>query len=137
MKGETIEQQLARHEGVKSKPYKDTVGKLTIGVGRNLDDVGLSMDEIYYLLRNDLNRVRTDIANNCPWFENLSPERQKVIENMVFNLGIVKFLQFKNTIRLISEGKYDDVAKAMLDSRWAQQVGKRATELSEMMRLGG
>jgi lysozyme len=57
---------LVKHEGIRNKPYEDSVGVLTIGVGRNLDDVGLSHDEIYYLLKNDIRRCEKELDNSFP-----------------------------------------------------------------------
>jgi len=52
---------LVKHEGLRTKPYEDTTGHLSIGVGRNLDSLGLSHDEIYYMLKNDIRRcMETD-----------------------------------------------------------------------------
>ena len=128
--------ELRRDEGTRAKPYLDTVGKLTIGVGRNLDDVGLSDDEIDYLLANDIKRVDADLDRNIPWWRDLDPVRQRVLQNMCFNMGITGLLGFKNTLGLIKRGDYGAAASAMLKSRWAAQVKRRAQRLSEMMRTG-
>lgn len=132
----SLAKQLTIDEGKKSKPYKDTVGKLTIGVGRNLDDVGLSDDEIQYLLDNDINRVIGDLDVALPWWSALSEERQQVLANMCFNLGITRLLAFKNTLEAMEEGRYDAAANGMMASLWYRQVGARAMRLVERMRRG-
>lgn len=127
--------QLKRDEDVRRFPYRDTVGKLTIGVGRNLEDVGLSADEIEYLLGNDLKRVEAE-ARKFPWFAGLDEVRQSVVLNMLFNLGETKFRGFANTIKAIESGDYHGAARRMLQSKWARQVGNRAVRLAAMMRTG-
>jgi lysozyme len=127
---------LIKHEDLRLKPYRDSVGKLTIGVGRNLDDRGLSKDECLYLMWNDIKIVSKELAVALPWLHNLDQVRQAVVIDMAFNLGVPKFLQFKNTIRWIELTQWDKAAEEMLNSNWAKQVGNRALELAEMMRSG-
>lgn len=132
----SITDQIILHEGKRAKPYRDTVGKLTIGVGRNLDDVGLSDDEIEYLLKNDLRRVQTELNRAIPWWEGLSPVRQKVLLDMAFNLGTEGLMKFKNTLAYIKAGDYRRAAENMLVSKWAKQVKGRAERLAKMMETG-
>lgn len=140
MNRERLKVMLRLEEGVRKYPYVDTVGKATIGVGRNLTDVGLRAKEIDFLLDNDIDDVMHGIATYCPWFGMLSETRQLVVADMVFNLGIAKFLEFKRTIAAIRVGHYDAAADNMLDSKWSRQVGKapgqRAYVLAQMMRAG-
>lgn len=131
-----LKSQLVDHEGERLKPYKDSVGKLTIGVGRNLDDVGISKEESDFLLNNDIQRVIGDLNKALPWWNKLDEVRQLVIADMCFNLGITRLLGFKNTLKAMEEGRYEDAAKGMQDSLWARQVGRRAVKLINMMRTG-
>jgi lysozyme len=128
--------QLKIDEDERSKPYKDTVGKLTIGVGRNLDDVGLSPDEIQYLLGNDIARVKADLDRAMPWWSQMTDARQNVLANMCFNLGLSRLGGFVNTLAAMQAGKYDAAADGMLASKWATQVGARAQRLAVTMRKG-
>jgi lysozyme len=127
--------QLKRDESVERKPYRDSVGKLTIGVGRNLDDVGISNDEIEYLLANDITRTKIAVGVQLPWTSQLDPVRLAVIHNMWFNMG-AKLLGFVNTLRLIEDRKYQEASVEMLKSKWAAQVGERAVRLSHQMASG-
>ena len=127
---------LIKHEGLRLKPYRDTVGKLTIGVGRNLDDLGITRGEALYLLGNDINRVRLELIKIIGWFLTLGTVRQNVLIDMVFNLGITRFKRFKKLIAAIERQDWDRAADEMLDSKWARQVGRRATELAQMMKDG-
>lgn len=127
---------LVLHEGLKKKPYRCSAGKLTIGVGRNLDDVGLTEDECMYLLMNDIKRVREQASKNFKWFDSLDTVRQDVVLSMIFNMGLGRFTEFKKTIAFIAEGKYPEASKEMLNSAWAKQVGQRSLALSRMMFSG-
>ena len=131
-----LTEQLIRHEGLKLKPYKCTAGKLTIGVGRNLDDVGISKGEALHLLSQDIITAKDELVRVFPWTHELDEVRFQTLVNMVFNLGISRLAQFTKTMSLIHDGEYDAAATEMLDSRWAKQVGNRAIELSEQMRTG-
>src|SRR5689334_8458799 len=128
--------QLIVDEGKKNFSYKDTMGKLTIGVGRNLDDRGISDDEISYLLGNDIKLVERELDIAMPWWRGMCDARQNVVANMAFNLGIDGLKTFKNTLQAMRDGRYADAADEMLQSRWAQQVGARAVRLSKAMREG-
>ncbi len=132
----SLYQTLIRHEGLRLKPYRDTVGKLTIGVGRNLDDVGISRREALILLHHDIIKVRQQVRRAFPWFSRLNTARQHVILNMVFNLGLPRFRRFRQAIAAIKTKRWADAAREMLDSRWARQVKGRARELARIMKRG-
>jgi len=130
-----LERMLVVHEGYELFPYKCTAGKLSIGVGRNLDDNGLSHDEVYFLLSADMKRVHVELSQfGWFWFEGMNYVRQSAIADMCFNLGLPRFLQFKNMIKALEVGDYETAAEEMLNSKWASQVGSRAIELSMMVR---
>lgn len=128
--------QLRLHEGERLKPYRCTAGMLTIGVGRNLDDRGITAEESSYLLANDITREERALLNALPWVAQLDEVRQRVLLDMAFNMGLGGLLQFKNTLATIKAGDYQRAASMMLDSRWATQVGQRAERLSRMMATG-
>jgi len=127
---------LIKHEGVALKPYVDTVGKKTIGVGRNLDDGGISIAEAMMMLTNDMNRVEQEAVRHFDWFHPLSPNRKNVVLSMLFNLGLNQFRQFNNLIASLIIQNYAKAAQDMLDSKWAVQVKGRAKELALMMLKG-
>jgi lysozyme len=133
-----LKKMLLIDEGLRLKPYRDTVGKLTIGIGRNLDDVGISKDEALYLLENDIQRAikeATQIFGTYRWLS-LDKVRQAVILDMLFNLGKTRFLTFKKFIQAVKEKDFEKAAEEMLDSKWAKQVGRRAKRLAYMMKTG-
>ena len=127
---------LIKHEGLRLKPYIDSVGKVTIGVGRNLDDVGISEKEAMILLDNDVARVVAECRENFAWFNSLCDARQNVICSMVFNMGLDHFKEFKKMIAAIECGDFASASNEMKASKWAGQVGKRAIELAQMMEDG-
>ena len=127
---------LVRHEGLRRLAYEDSVGILTIGVGRNIEEVGLSDDEIYYLLKNDIRRCETELDNSFRWYKDLDQVRQEAMINLCFNLGITKLRKFKLALRAMEAKDYEDAADEFLDSLWATQVGQRAVEVTYMIRFG-
>ena len=126
---------LQRHEGLRLKPYKCTAGKVSIGYGRNLDDMGISEVEAMVLLRHDIERCYDEL-NVFSWFADLDQVRQEALIDMLFNLGLPTFLEFKKTLKFVAEGKYSQAAEEMLRSKWADQVGDRAREIAYMVDTG-
>jgi len=127
---------LIHHEGIRLKPYVCSAGKITIGVGRNLQDVGITEFEAMQLLTNDIERVQREAVSAFPWFKSLCIVRQDVVLDMLFNLGIHRFKGFKKMISCLVVQNYVEAAHQMLDSNWAKQVGNRAQDLASMMRSG-
>jgi len=130
--------QLKRHEGVKSHAYKCTANMITVGVGRNIDEnggIGLSDDEIDYLLENDIKRCKQELIS-LSWFTDLDSVRQDALVNLCFNLGLTRLMGFKNAMAAMAEGDYERAADEFYDSRWAKQVKSRADEVCEMVRTG-
>jgi len=128
---------LIKHEGKKAKLYYDSEGVATIGIGRNLEDVGLTEEEMLYLLNNDIKRVLYDCWHEFPWFADLNETRQNVVASMVFNLGLDGFKKFKRMIAAIEKEDWVEAACQMIDSHWAAQVKSRAVELAVMMKGEG
>jgi lysozyme len=131
-----LKQRIIAHEGLKLKPYKDTVGKLTIGVGRNLDDCGISEDEALGMLDHDLTRCQLELLQ-FKWYLDLDEVRKGVIIELVFNMGLTKVLMFKNMISFLIAKDYENASKELLDSAWAKQVGvKRSKTLADVLKSG-
>jgi len=129
----SLTEQLVQHEGLRQNPYYCTAGKLTIGVGRNLEAVGISKSEAMFMLENDVIRVMGELDEHLPWWRDLSQTRRHVLLDMAFNLGIFGLLKFRNALTAMQDERWADAAVEMLDSRWAQQVGNRAKTLAKMM----
>ena len=134
-----LKEMITRHEGFETHAYKCTAGKTTIGVGRNIDangGLGLSEDEIDYLLSNDILRVEDELTVTLPWVLELDCVRIDALIDMCFNLGLPRFLKFIKALDALEAGDYDMAADEFMDSRWATQVGYRAYEVTEMIRKG-
>ncbi|WP_276756553.1 glycoside hydrolase family protein [Pseudoalteromonas marina] len=131
-----LAEQLKKHEGLRLKPYTDTVGKLTLGIGRNLEDKGITEQEALFMLNNDVDYFYGQLNKKLTWFKSLDDARQNVLVNMAFNLGVAGLLSFVNTLSAISYSHYSQASREMLNSKWAKQVGYRAEELAEQMRTG-
>ena len=154
---ENFVNKLIAHEGLRLQVYKDTLGIDTIGIGRNLEDRGItkeeldwmdipSMDAVYeygitegdamYLAKNDVQIVEEELVRAHPCVEELDAVRQLVLMDMAFNLGVPRLCKFKKMWAAVHENKFDVAAKEMLDSRWANQVKSRATKLAHAMHHG-
>lgn len=123
------------HEGLRLKPYRCTADKLTIGYGRNLEDRGISEAEAEMLLRNDIIEVTGQLCME-PYWSQLNIVRQAVLIDMCFNLGYSGLKKFKRFLAALEEGDFRTAAEEMMDSRWAEQVGTRATRLCNLMLTG-
>lgn len=125
-----LKQDLTRDEGTRLKPYEDSRGKLTIGIGRNLDDIGISNAEADFLLTNDIANVMQTLDKAFPWWNTLSEPRQRALANMTFNMGFSKLLGFRQMLNALQTGDYMEASKQALDSEWARQVGDRAHRIA-------
>ena len=126
---------IKKKESLRLKPYRCPAGKLTIGYGRNLEDNGISVGEAEMMLRNDMFGAHYD-ACKLPWFGNLMDVRQAAVVEMIYNMGLPRFVTFRKMIEALIAGDYEGAAREALDSKWARQVGKRAEEVAQMFRSG-
>jgi lysozyme len=122
-------------EGCVLYPYTDTVGKLTIGYGRNLDDNGLFQEEADYLFDNDF-RICERLLSACSWYINQPEGVQAALMNMCFNLGFPRLKGFKRMIAALQAKNYTLAAQEALNSKWATKVGQRAKDVAVMLREG-
>ena len=134
-----IIEMLRVHEGVETHAYKCTADKTTIGVGRNIDPsggLGLSSDEIDYLLSNDVKRVSAELIRAFSWFSELDEVRKDAMIDMCFNMGLPRLKLFKKSLEAMANEDYDIAAIEFLDSNWAKQVGGRSIIITDMIRSG-
>jgi len=125
---------IKKHEGFRTKPYHCTEGKLTIGIGRNLEENGISEDEADYMARNDINTAEKAATSLVRDFAALNDNRKIVLVSMAFQMGRTGLSKFVKMIDAIDLGAFRTAADEMLDSQWAKQTPERAKELSEMMK---
>lgn len=135
---EKLLEMLKRHEGVKSHVYRCSAGYETIGVGRNISKsgMGLSDDEVDYLLENDIARVIKELSSEYPWFNTLDDVRKDAMIDISFNLGATRLRGFKRALAAMEVADYKTAAKEFLDSKWSRDVKGRATELCYMIEMG-
>ena len=150
-------EKLILHEGLKLEVYQDTLGIDTIGIGRNLEDHGISQEELndmdiprighiyeygiteadaVYLANNDVQIVEEELLNAHPCVAELDAVRQLVLVDMAFNMGVPRLRKFKKMWAAIHDEDFQTAAKEMLDSRWANQVKSRSVKLANMMHTG-
>ena len=141
---------LRLHEGLRLTPYKCSAGALTVGYGHNIDANGLppaikanldrdekiTQADAEALLLAGIQRAENDCRRLFPRFEGFSDQRKAALIDWLFNLGKTRAMTFRATIHLINRGLWDEAADEMLNSRWAQQVGKRAVTVTDMIREG-
>ncbi len=135
MKEEDLKDWIKACEGFRAHPYLDTVGvgKVTIGYGRNIDDNGISPKEAEFMLDNDISRCKEELSH-YGWYTNSPLNVQAALINMCFNLGLTKLISFKKMIAALERQDYTVASIEALNSRWAEQVGKRAKDVALMMR---
>ena len=133
-----LTEMLRKHEGVRDKVYLCSAGYETIGVGRNIseDGLGLSDDEINYLLINDIKRVREELTEEYYWFAGLDEARQDAMIDISFNLGQTRLRGFVKSLEAMAREDFDTAADEFMDSKWSEQVGERAVEVTEIIRTG-
>ena len=134
---ETLEQRITRHECIGSrpnlKPYPDSVGKITIGIGHNLTDDGLTLNQVEGIFHDDLPEAQDDLQRVLPWTVALSPARHEVFVELVFNLGITDLSQFHTFLNLAQAGDWDHASADLMTTKWASQVKSRAVELAHLL----
>ena len=135
---EKLLEMLKRHEGVRSKVYLCSAGYETIGVGRNISKsgMGLSDDEVDYLLQNDIERVIKELSAEYRWFNSLDDVRKDAMIDISFNLGATRLRGFRRALAAMEVADYKMAAKEFLDSKWSRDVKGRATELCYMIEMG-
>jgi len=134
MNRDRLIEDLKRDEGMRTNLYRDTVGKQTIGVGRNIDDRGISIAEAEFMLANDIDNVEAELNFKIPWWVNMPADAKRALANMCFNIGWPRLEGFQKMLAALKDGNYLKAADEALDSRWAGQVGARAERIAALIR---
>ncbi len=125
---------LIKHEGLKHFPYVDTMGNITIGIGYNLSDRGISESWINQQYQDDVSYYYNELYK-FKWYRELDPSRQIVLIDMAF-MGLNHLMSFTKMFVALEKKDYKTAAQEMLDSLWAKQVKGRAQELARAMETG-
>ena len=139
MSSDKLFEMLRRHEGVKPFAYRCTANKISIGVGRNIDEdggIGLCDAEIDFLLSNDIDRVEAELESTFSWYKNLNIARKDAMVSLCFNLGLTRLLKFEMALGFMASGDYIMAGMEFDNSLWSKQVGARAEELCQMIETG-
>lgn len=135
-------------EGYKEKPYIDTEGYPTVAIGIKIGPKGASLTNYTFTVPRKVGDVWTqvfvdNIQNQCrnnpaiyAALQKCNPARADVLYSMAYQMGVNGLAGFKNTLAMISNGKFDDAANGMLNSKWAKQTPNRARRHSDVMRTG-
>ena len=130
-----IVEMLKRHEGLKTYAYRCSQDKLTIGIGRNIQDRGISEKEAYYLLNNDIEKVQEELTKNWGVWRTFPEKARLVCIDMAFQMGIAGFMSFRETRKLMELGKWLEASEEVLRSRYAVQTPHRALYNSRQLAL--
>ena len=129
-----VRNRLMEHEGIELKPYRCTSDKLTIGVGRNIEDRGISMETAMQMLDEDIDIVMDELQKAVPGWEDMPSNFREALVDLAFNMGVPRLMQFKKMLASLAAGDGDNGAVELLDSRYANQVGKRAHNIAALLR---
>ena len=141
---EKLREELEIDEGCKYEIYLDHLGYPTFGIGHLITEndpeygweVGTSIDadRVYEAFESDIEGVLSDCSKLYSDFGDLPEEAQRVIANMMFNMGLTRLSKFKGMKRGVDAKNWNQAADEMVDSRWYRQVTNRANRLVERMR---
>ena len=126
---------LKRHEGLRLNPYHCSANKLTIGIGRNLEDRGITESEAFYLLHGDINLVQEELTKNWGVWRTFPEKARLVCIDMTFQMGITGFMKFRETRKLMELGKWLEASEEVLRSRYSIQTPNRALYNSRQLAL--
>ena len=141
---EALRAELTRDEGYRTAIYTDTEGFKTVGIGHLIiagdpehgKPVGTEVtdERVQKLFTQDLGIALKDCTEVFSDFGTYPEEAQRVLANMMFNLGKSKFQAFKKCIAAVEDCDWNTAADEMVDSKWYGQVKGRSRRLVERMR---
>jgi lysozyme len=120
-------------EGDRLRPYKDSRGFVSIGIGRNLSTEGISQAEASYLLANDIAGHTADLDRAFPWWRGLDEPRGRVLANLCFNLGIAKLQEFGGFLDRLRAHDYPGAANDLKTTAWYAEVGTRGPRMIQRL----
>lgn len=140
---EKMRRDLVRDEGVRLRAYVDTTGNWTIGVGHKIrHGDGLSQrsmltnDQAMTLLDEDIAEHWDALVHALPWVTGLDEVRQRAVLNMAYNLGVPGLCAFTPTLAHVQREEWSDVVEHLGHTKWAWQVGARATRIAQQLLTG-
>lgn len=141
----SLREELKLDEGLRLSMYKCTEGFNTIGYGHNCDSCPtfegshipdtISQNTAERLLDADIAKAQISLYKAIPWIVNIPKNQQEALINMTFQMGINGLLKFKNTLKMIKEGRINEACDNARKSLWYKQTPNRAERV--IMRLKG
>ena len=141
MDRDKLVKEIIMDEGFMYEIYRDHLGYPTLGVGHLLTEkdkewglpmgTPISEERIHECLNDDIDIVCKELDKNLPWWKDLDDNKQRVMANMAFNLGLPRLKNFKKFLAAMKAGDFETAAEEMMDSKWANQVGARAVRLRD------
>ena len=141
---EKLREEIKYDEGSVNMIYLDHLGLATFGIGHLVTEwdeeygweVGtpVSDDRCKEVFDSDIQIVLADCEQLYPDFNELPEEVQRIIANMMFNMGRPRLSKFKGMKAGVDARDWNKAADEMVDSRWYRQVTNRAERLVERMR---
>lgn len=128
-------ERIRQHEGIRYTPYRDSRGLLTVGIGRCIDRVPFSRDEVELMFQNDYMRALGG-AMTLPVYDTLNEARQGVLVEMVFQMGLSGVKGFRKFLAAAQRGDWRVAHDEMLDSDWRKQTPERANRLAKIFLTG-
>ena len=127
--------QIKEHEGLRLKPYKCSAGKLTIGYGHNLEDNGLSQSVCEYILIEDIEEAKKNLyaVFTKDFFDDLNDKQKIALIDMMFNLGLSRFLTFKKFILAVKQQNSERASVEIIHSKAYTQAKRRYQLLAEQI----
>ena len=129
-----VRERLIEHEGLKLEMYKCTSDYWTIGVGRNIETRGISIETAMQMLDEDIEIVHTELQSTLEGFSDMPIPVQEALVDLAFNMGTPTLRSFKRCLQALKEREWAIASDELLDSRYAKQVGQRAITIANMIR---
>ena len=121
------------NEGYREFMYQCSAGKSTIGIGLNLE-AGIPHDEALILLTMRLEKIHANLSIAYSWFAGLNEQQKVAIVDMAYQLGLAGLANFKLSLALMAQYRFEDAALEFLDSKWAEQTPERAKRVTDLIR---
>ena len=141
---EKLRKELEIDEGRIDEIYLDHLGYPTFGIGHLVvehdaeygKEVGTYVPEnrVIKVFEQDIKTVLSDCNRLYEDFEDLPEEAQRVIANMMFNMGYTRLSKFIGMKSGVDARDWNAAADEMVDSSWYYQVINRANRLVERVR---
>jgi len=139
-----VKDMIKKHEGVRTRPYKDSLGLWTVGVGHLIGDGKtlppeynreFSIDEVNNIFDKDFEHHQK-AAEKIPGYDKLNETGKGALIDLTFNMGPAWYKKWPNFTKQLEAGNVEGAASSLESSKWYGQVGRRGPEIVSMIRQG-